>query len=86
MPIIPLDILHDLVKVERSVAAFVIYTYICSVADGDGFAGTLQSIGEGTGFSKSTVHKALRILNRRNLIRTEKSSPTSALVHHVVRP
>ena len=78
MPIIPLDIVHDLVKLERSVAAFVVYTYIWSLADADGLTASLQAIGEGTGFSKSTVQKALRILNRRNLVRSERS------VHYLV--
>ena len=78
MPIIPLDIVHDLVKLERSVAAFVIYSYIWSLADADGLTATLQAIGEGTGFSKSTVSKAMRILNRRNLVRSENS------VHYLV--
>jgi DNA-binding MarR family transcriptional regulator len=78
MPIIPLDIVHDLVKLERSVAAFVVYTYIWSLADADGLTASLQAIGEGTGFSKSTVQKALRILHRRNLVRSERS------VHYLV--
>ena len=80
MPLIPIDIVHDLVKLERSVAAFVVYSYIWSLADSDGFAASLQAIGEGTGFSKSTVHKALRILNRRKLVRSENS------VHYLVTP
>ncbi|HJT16011.1 MAG TPA: helix-turn-helix domain-containing protein [Thermoanaerobaculia bacterium] len=78
MPIIPLDIVHDLVKLERSVAAFVVYTYIWSLADADGLTASLQAIGQGTGFSKSTVQKALRILNQRNLVRSERS------VHYLV--
>ncbi|HEY6842803.1 MAG TPA: helix-turn-helix domain-containing protein [Thermoanaerobaculia bacterium] len=80
MPIIPLDIVHDLVKLERSVAAFVVYTYIWSLADRDGLDASLQAIGEGTGFSRSTVQKALRILHRRNLVRSERS------VHYLVMP
>lgn len=80
MPIIPLDIVHDLVKLERSVAAFVVYSFIWSQADAHGLTASLQAIGERTGFSKSTVHKALRILNRRNLVRSENS------VHYLVTP
>ena len=80
MPIIPLDIVRDLVKLERSVAAFVIYSYIWCLADADGLSATLRSIGEGTGFSKSTVSKAMRVLNRRKLVRTENS------VHYLVMP
>jgi len=80
MPIIPLTIVHDLVKLERSVAAFVIYTYIWSLAGGEGLNASLQAIGEGTGFSRSTVSKALRILNRRNLVRSANS------VHYLVTP
>lgn len=75
---ISLDILRDLVQLERSLAAFVVYSYIWTVADSEGLRASLQSIGEATGFSKSAVQKAVRVLNRRNLIRTEKS------VHYLV--
>jgi DNA-binding MarR family transcriptional regulator len=81
MATIPLD----LVKRDRSPSAFVIYIYLSSKAGAKGLRASLHTIAEDTGFSKSAVQNALRLLNRRKLIRTEKSSPTATPVHHIVR-
>ena len=75
----------DLVKRDGSPSAFVVYIYLSSKAGAKGLRASLHTIAEDTGVSKSAVQGALRLLNRRKLIRTEKSSPTSTPVHHVVR-
>jgi len=83
MATIPLEIPRDLVKRDRSPSAFVIYFYLWSKAGPKGLRGSLHTIAEETGFSKSAVQAALRLLNRRRLIRTEKASPTATPVHFV---
>jgi len=79
------DIPLDLVKRDRSPAAFVIYSYLASVAGAKGVRASLNTIAVETGLSKSAVQAALRLLNRRKLIRTEKASATATPVHHLVR-
>jgi len=81
MATIPLD----LIKRDRSPSAFVIYIYLSNKAGAKGLHASLHTIADDTGLSKSSVQSALRLLNRRKLIRTEKSSPTSTPVHHIVR-
>lgn len=81
MATIPLD----LVKRDRSPAAFVIYTYLSNLATPKGVRASLQTISDETGLSKSAVQGALRLLNRRKLIRTEKATPTSTPVHYVAK-
>ena len=85
MAAIPLEIARDLVKRDRSPSAFVIYFYLWSTAGAKGLRASLHTIAEDTGFSKSAVQAALRLLNRRKLIRSEKSSPTATPVHFVVK-
>ncbi len=85
MATIPLDVPRGLVKRDRSPSAFVIYFYIWSKAGARGLRASLQTIAGETGFSKSAVQAAIRLLNRRRLIRTEKSSPTATPVHFVVK-
>ena len=85
MPTIPLEIARDLVKRDRSPSAFVIYLYLWSKAGSRGLRASLHTIAEETGFSKSAVQAALRLLNRRKLIRTEKSAPTATPVHFVAK-
>jgi len=81
MSTIPLD----LVKRDRSPAAFVVYIYLSSKAGARSVRASLHSIAGDTGISKSGVQAALRLLNKRKLIRTEKATPTSTPVHHIVR-
>ena len=75
----------DLVKKDGSPSAFVVYMYLSSKAGAKGLRASLHTIAEETGVSKSGVQGALRLLNRRKLIRTEKSSPTATPLHFVVR-
>ena len=75
----------DLVKRDHSPSAFVIYMYLASVAGSKGLRASLHTIAEETGFSKSAVQAALRLLNRRKMIRTEHASRTATPVHFVVK-
>ena len=75
-------ILKGLVGRDRSPSAFVVYFYLWSRRGG---RISHQEIADATGISKSAVQAAIRLLNRRKLVRTEHSSRTATPEHHVVR-
>jgi len=85
-----LDVLmRDLVGHDHAPSAFVVYCFLWRATAGtrprhvrishSGIAGE-------TGLSKSAVQAALRRLNRRRLIRSERETPTATPVHFLLRP
>jgi DNA-binding MarR family transcriptional regulator len=85
MAAIALDILKDLIGDNRSPSAFAVYFYLWSKTRGVRSARiSHQTIADDTGLSKSTVQGAIRLLNRRKLIRSVHSSRTAVPEHFVV--
>ncbi len=82
-------LLRDLVGHDRSPAAFLVYfsLYILTYATGRRSARlSLKRLAERTGLSKSAVQAALRILRRRQLIRTHHATRTAVPEYFVQRP
>jgi hypothetical protein len=84
-----LDVLmRDLVGHDKQPAAFVVYLHLYGLAARHQWrplAVSLRDIAETTGLSKSAVHTALRVLRRRELVKTKKMSPTGKPEHRVLR-
>ena len=76
------EVIRELVGRDRSPSAFVVYFYLWSRKGG---RISHQEIADATGISKSAVQAAIRLLNRRKLIRTEHASRTATPVHVVKR-
>jgi DNA-binding MarR family transcriptional regulator len=82
-------LLRDLVGHDRSPAAFLVYLslYALTYAAGRRSARlSLKQLAERTGLSKSAVQAALRILNRRQLLRTQHATRTAVPEYFVQRP
>jgi DNA-binding MarR family transcriptional regulator len=82
-------LLRDLVGHDRSPASFLVYLslYALTYAAGRRSAQlSLKKVAERTGLSKSAVQAALRILSRRQLIRTHKATRTAVPEYFVLRP
>ena len=82
MAAISIEVIQELVGRDRSPSAFVVYFYLWSRKGG---RISHQEIADATGISKSAVQAAIRLLNRRKLIRTEHASRTATPVHFVKR-
>jgi DNA-binding MarR family transcriptional regulator len=73
-------LLRDLVGHDRSPAAFLVYFLLYSLTYAAGRRNiriSLAQLAERTGLSKSAVQAALRILKRRQLIRTHHATRTA---------
>jgi DNA-binding MarR family transcriptional regulator len=82
-------LLRDLVGHDRSPASFLVYLslYALTYAAGRRSAQlSLKQVAERTGLSKSAVQAALRILLRRQLIRTHHATRTAVPEYFVLRP
>lgn len=82
-------LMGDLVGHDRSPAAFIVYVYLSSRASGSrkrSVQMSHQSIANDTGLSKSAVQAALRHLNRRKLVRSDRETITATPEHFVLRP
>ena len=82
-------LLVDIVGHDRSPASFVVYLYLWNRTFGCGEKSVKAShhtIAADTGFSKSGVQAALRHLNRRRLVRSERATQTATPEHFVLRP
>ncbi len=95
MPTIALDsyiinpLIRDLVGHDRSPSAFVVYLLLWSrthASRAKSVRISHKGIADETGLSKSTVQSAIRLLNRRKLIRSVHDSPTAIPEHFVLRP
>ncbi|MDQ2867263.1 MAG: helix-turn-helix domain-containing protein [Verrucomicrobiota bacterium] len=84
-----LDVLmRDLVGHDQQPAAFLVYLYLYRVAQRRGWVRvelSLRAIAEGCGLSKSAVQVALRTLQRRELVRSERAHVTAVTRHRVLR-
>ena len=85
-----LDVLmRDLVGHDRSPSAYVVYLFLWSRTQGaraKSVRVSHKAIADDTGISKSAVQGAIRLLNRRKLVRTVHESPTAVPEHFVLRP
>jgi DNA-binding transcriptional MocR family regulator len=82
-------LLRDLVGHDHSAAAFIVYLLLWRRTAGERSKQVRLShrqIAQETGLSKSAVQHALRILHRRNLVRSERQHDTDTPEHRVMRP
>ena len=82
-------LLADLVGHDKSPSAYVVYLYLWMRTFGTGAKSVVashQDVANDTGLSRSGVQAALRHLNRRRLVRTERATQTATPEHHVLRP
>jgi DNA-binding MarR family transcriptional regulator len=82
-------LLRDLVGHDRSPAAFLVYFSLYAMTYAAGRRSTrlsLKQLAERTGLSKSAVQGALRMLLRRQLVRSQHSTPTAVPEYSVQRP
>lgn len=84
-----LDVLmRDLVGHDRQPAAYLVYLHLYGQAARKMWKpveGSLRTIGEATGLSKSAVQSALETLRRRELIRSSAAHATAVPQHRVLR-
>ncbi len=84
-----LDVLmRDIVGHDRQPAAYLIYLYLygqAARAKWKPVAASLRNLGEATGLSKSAVQTALRLLRRRQLIKTTTNNLTAVPKHRILR-
>jgi len=84
-----LDVLmRDIVGHDHQPAAYLVYLYLLGQAARARWkpvAGSLRSLAEETGLSKSAVHAALELLRRRELIETQSDHATATPTHRVLR-
>jgi DNA-binding MarR family transcriptional regulator len=82
-------LMRDLAGHDHTPSAFLVYLWLWARTDGGRrrFAVSLQTIASETGLSKSSVQAAVRSLrDRRKLIATEATGPTSPPVYTVLTP
>lgn len=81
-------LLRDLVGHDHQPAAYLVYLHLYGQAARQKWKrveGSLRTIAEATGLSKSAVQTALETLRRRELIRTSTVHATSVPQHRVLR-
>ena len=81
-------LLRDLVGHDRSPAAFLVYLLLWRHTRGASSASVRLShrdIAEQSGLSKSAVQQALRILHRRDLVKSRQRHQTDTPEHSVMR-
>jgi hypothetical protein len=82
-------LLPDLVGHDRRAASFVLYVWLWAMTRGRGREAAFfsyQVMTDGTGLSKSAVQRAASWLERRQLVRVRKGSPTSVPEYAVLTP
>jgi replication initiation and membrane attachment protein DnaB len=82
-------LMRDLIGRDKSPSAYAVYLYLWRRARERGAwsaRASHQGIADDTGLSKSAVQAAIRHLNRRKLIRSARTTPTSTPEHLVLRP
>ena len=82
-------LLRDLTGHDHSPAAFVVYLLLWRRTIGERKKRVRLShreISEETGLSKSAVQQALRILHRRDLVKSYREHQTDTPEHEVARP
>jgi len=85
-----LDVLmRDLVGHDHAPSSFLVYLFLWRATAGTRPRHVRIShagISDETGLSKSAVQAALRRLNPRRLVRSERETPTSPPLHYLLRP
>jgi len=85
-----LDVLmRDLVGHDKSPSAYLVYLHIWARTRGQGVEAAAlshQRMAESTGLSKSAVQSAVRLLQRRRLVKAHKPTVTSTPEYSVQRP
>jgi DNA-binding MarR family transcriptional regulator len=82
-------LLRDLVGHEHSPAAFLVYLFLWRHVSGRRDKSVRMShnqIAQDTALSKSAVQRALRVLRRRGLVRSDRRHDTDTPLHTVARP
>lgn len=82
-------LMPDLVGHDRTPAAFVVYLFFWKasrLAPRGRVHASHAEVGEETGLSKSAVQASVRLLRRRQLLRSTRSSVTATPVYEVLRP
>ena len=82
-------LLGDLTGHDKSPSAFVVYLYLwyhASKTRQRTVRASHQTIAGDTGLSRSGVQAALRLLNRRKLVRSVRETQTATPEHFVLRP
>jgi response regulator of citrate/malate metabolism len=80
--------MRDMVGHDRNPSGFLVYLHLfceCEMQGAPAVRESHQTIAEATGLSKSAVQKAIRYLNGRKLLRTQKDWPTAVPLHRVLR-
>ena len=81
-------LMRDIVGHDRNPSAFLVFLYLfceCELQAAPSIRISHRGIAEATGLSKSAVQKAIRYLNARKLLRTQKDSATAVPRHRVLR-
>jgi hypothetical protein len=82
-------LLPDLVGHDKRVSSFVLYLWLYSMTKGMGRKSAFfsyQMLADRTGLSKRAVQRAVAHLQRRQLIRTARTSPTAVPEYTVATP
>ena len=81
-------LMRDLVQHEKRPSAFVVYVHLWSKTQGAARPARLShlKISDATGLSKSSVQSAIKMLLRRKLIRSHRSTSTAVPEYTVLRP
>ena len=81
-------LLRDIVGHDRQPASYLVYLYLYGQAARQRWkpiSGSLRTLADATGLSKSAVQTALENLRRRELITTSASHSTAVPQHRVLR-
>jgi DNA-binding MarR family transcriptional regulator len=81
-------LLPDLAGHDRSPAAFLVYIVLWTKLyrfEQRNIGMSLQQFAELTGLSKTAVQRAIRLLNRRGLVKITKGSATAVAEYELVR-
>ncbi len=82
-------VMPDLVGHDRRPAAFIVYLCLLRRAIDQPDASVRmshQALARATGLSRSAIQAALAHLNRRQLVISTRTTPTSVPLHKVLRP
>ncbi len=82
-------LMADLVGHDRTPAAFVVYLYFWKESRRSRRRRARVShrvVADDTGLSKSAVQTAIRLLKRRQLLRSHQATPTATPEYEVLRP
>lgn len=82
-------LMQDLIGHDRQPSAFVVYLRLWRLTTGGRKASpptSLRELTEQTGLSKRAIQDAVSTLERRRLVRVERTMPTAVPVYRVLRP